>query len=88
MSLFCRCFPLTFPLFHPTIEFMSTINKPMTQEDADHRHMLDHAFRGKPLDPEVSKHVEERAERVRADMRSRGVKVDAVELLRECREEL
>ncbi|MSR56292.1 MAG: hypothetical protein EXS05_01285 [Planctomycetaceae bacterium] len=68
---------------------MSTdTSKPPTLEEADHRAMLDHAFKGKPLDPEVSRRVHERAEKVREGMRARGVKIDAVELIRESREEL
>ncbi|MBI3864031.1 MAG: hypothetical protein HY290_19270 [Planctomycetia bacterium] len=68
---------------------MSTdTEKPLTQEEADHRHMMEHAFKGAPLDPEVAKRVHERAEKLREDMRKRGVKIDAVELIRQSREEI
>lgn len=68
---------------------MSTdTRKPLTQEEADSRHMIKHAFKGKPLDPEVARRVHERAEKVRQDMRAMGVKIGAVELIRESREEL
>lgn len=68
---------------------MSTdTRKPLTQEEADHRHVIEHAFKGKPLDPEVARRVHERAEKVREDMQARGVTVDAVELIRQSREEI
>ena len=66
---------------------MSTINRPQTQEQADHRHMLDHAFKKTPLDPEVSKRVRERADKVREEMK-KGVKTNiALDLLHESRDE-
>src|SRR5258708_35926778 len=43
--------------------------KPLTQEEADHQAMIDHAFKGMPVDPEVRKRVHERAERVREKLR-------------------
>ena len=58
--------------------------KPLTQEEADHRHMLDHAFRGQPLDPEVSQRVHARAEAVRAKLPLTDI---AVDLIRELRDE-
>lgn len=64
------------------------ISKPPTQEEADHRHVIEHAFKGKPLDPEVALRVHERAEKVREEMRAEGVKIDAVEFIRESREEI
>jgi hypothetical protein len=64
------------------------ITKPLTEEEADRKALYDHAFRGKPLDPEVSKRVQKRAEKVRENMRKRGVKIDAVELIRQSREEI
>ena len=67
---------------------MSTINKPMSQEQADHRHMIEHAFKGKPLDPEVARRVHERGEKLREEMRAAGVTIDAVELVRQSREEI
>jgi hypothetical protein len=59
-----------------------------TEEEADHRHMVEHAFKGKPLDPEVAKRVHQRADMLRAEMKAAGIKIDAVELIRESREEL
>ena len=58
--------------------------KPLTIEEADHRAMLDHAFKGAPLDPEVSRRVQERAEAVRAKLPLPNI---AVDLIRESREE-
>ena len=58
--------------------------KPPTQEEADHRHMLDHAFKGKPLDPEVSKRVQARADAIRAKLPLTNI---AVDLIRELRDE-
>ena len=63
-------------------------SKPLTQEEADHRHVLDHAFKGKPLDPDVSQRVRARADKIREDLRARGVQIDTLELLREAREEI
>ena len=63
-------------------------NNPLTQEEADSRHMIEHAFKGKPLDPEVARRVHERADKLREEMRAAGVKIDAVELIRQSREEL
>ena len=64
---------------------MSTeISKPPTLEESDHRAMLDHAFKGKPLDPDVSKRVHERAQAVRAKLPLTNV---AVDLIRESRDE-
>ena len=62
--------------------------KSLTQEEADHRHVIEHAFKGKPLDVEVAKRVHDRADKVREDMKARGVTVDAVELMRQSREEV
>lgn len=69
---------------------MSSIDttKPLTQEESDHREMLEHAFKGKSLDPEVAKRVHERADQMRANMRKRGVNIDAVQLIRQSREEI
>lgn len=45
---------------------MSTdTRKPLTQDEADHRHMLDHVFKKTLLDPEVSRRVRDRVEKVR-----------------------
>lgn len=62
--------------------------KPLTQEESDHRHMIEHVFKGKPLDPEVSQRVRERADKIREELQARGVTIDAVELIRESREEI
>ena len=59
-----------------------------TREETDHQHVFEHAFKGKPLDPEVARRVHARAEKVREEMRAEGVKIDAVELIRESREEI
>lgn len=67
---------------------MSTdTRKPLTQEEADHRHMLDHAFKKTPLDPEVSKRVRERAEKVRERLRKGPETNIALDLLHESRDE-
>ena len=62
--------------------------KPATQDEADHQALMDHAFKGKPLDPEVSRRVRERADGIREQLRARGVTVSAVDLIRESREEI
>jgi 2-phosphoglycerate kinase len=67
---------------------MSTdIRKPPTEEAADSKAVLAHAFKGKPLDPEVAKRVHERAEEVREELRKKGVTNFTADLLRECRDE-
>ena len=67
---------------------MSTdIRKPPTQEAADARAMLDHAFKGKPLDQEVSKRVRERAEKIEDEMRKKGETNFTLDLLHESRDE-
>jgi hypothetical protein len=63
------------------------IRKRPTQESADTRAVLDHVFKGAPVDPEVSKRVRARAENVREEMRKKGVTNFAVDLLREARDE-
>jgi len=73
----------------PTIDFMGIdTGKPLTQEAADHQAVLDHAFKGKPLDPEVSRRVRERADRIRDELKARDVTINAVDLIRESREEI
>ena len=65
---------------------MSTsTRKPLTQEAADLRAVLDHAFNGKPLDPEAAKRVHERAEAVRKLLPETNI---AVDLIRECRDDV
>jgi hypothetical protein len=67
---------------------MSTdIRKLPTREAADARAVLAHVFKGKPVDPQVSKRVRARAERVREELRKKGVTDFAVDLLRESRDE-
>ncbi len=63
---------------------MSIETRQLTQEEADNRTMLDHAFRQAPLDADVAKRVHERAEAVRARLPLMNV---AVDLIREIREE-
>ena len=63
---------------------MSIETRQPTQEEADNRAMLDHAFKGAALDPEVAKRVHERAQAVRAKLPLTNV---AVDLIREIREE-
>ena len=57
---------------------------PPTEEVADQRAVLDHAFHGKPLDPEVAKRVHERAEAVRKLLPETNI---AVDLIRESRDD-
>ncbi len=59
----------------------------LTQEEADHRAMLHHAFKGAALDPEVSKRVEERAQKIQAEMRKKGEMDFTFDLLHESRNE-
>lgn len=61
---------------------------PLTQEEADHRAMIDHVFKGKPVDADVSRRVRERADKLREALRAKGVTVNAVDLIRESREEI
>ncbi len=61
---------------------------PPTQEQADLKHMIDHAFRGAPLDPEVARRVHDRAKEAREEIRASGVKLNAVDLIHDAREEL
>ena len=63
------------------------IRKRPAQEAADAQAVLDHVFKGKPVDPEVSKRVRARAEKVREELRKKGVTDFAVDLLRESRDE-
>jgi hypothetical protein len=64
---------------------MSTeTRKALTQEEADRQAVLEHAFKGAPLDPEVAKRVHERAQAIRARLPVRNVGLD---LLREIRDE-
>jgi hypothetical protein len=62
--------------------------KPLTQEESDHRAMLDHAFKGKTAEPEVVQRVRERADRIREELRAKGMRINAVDLIRESRDDL
>jgi hypothetical protein len=65
---------------------MSTnTRKPPSEEVADQRALLDHAFHGKPLDPDVAKRVHERAEAVRKLLPETNI---AVDLIRESRDDV
>ena len=56
-----------------------------SEANADITAVFDHAFRGKPLDPEVAKRVHERAAAIRARLPETNI---AVDLIRESREEI
>lgn len=62
--------------------------KTLTREEADHRAMIEHAFKRKPLAPDVSRRVREREDRIREELKAKGVTIDAAELIRESREEI
>ena len=65
---------------------MSTnTRKSPAEEVADQRAVLDHAFHGKPLDPEVARRVHERAEAVRKLLPETNI---AVDLIRESRDDV
>jgi hypothetical protein len=65
---------------------MSTKTRiPPTEEAADQRAVLDHAFHGKPLDPDAAKRVHERAEAVRKLLPETNI---AVDLIRETRDDV
>jgi hypothetical protein len=67
---------------------MITQEDPLTVEAADERAVFEHAFDGKPLDPEVRRRVRERAERITEELRRRhGEMSIAVDLIRETRDE-
>ncbi len=60
---------------------MATEIKSQEQEDA--QAVLDQAFKGKPIDPVVTKRVRERAEAVRAKLPLTNVAVDLIRELRD-----
>jgi hypothetical protein len=66
---------------------MKTQEDPLTFEAADERAVFEHAFRDKPLDPDVRRHVRERAERITEELRRRhgemSIAVDCAAGLRE-----
>lgn len=55
-----------------------------TQEQEGTQAVLDHAFKGKPVDPAVSKRIHERAEAIRKNLPLTNI---AVDLIRELRDE-
>jgi hypothetical protein len=61
--------------------------KPLTQEAADAKAVIEHAFHGAPLDPEVTSRVRKRADEIREELRAKGLKNLAVDLIREHRDE-
>ncbi len=68
---------------------MSTdTRKSPSVESADFQAVVDHAFKGKPVDPEVAQRIEERAEKVREVMRKKGTTNIAVDLIRESRDDI
>ena len=72
----------------PADQIMSTdIRKSPSLETADSQAVIDHAFTGKPLDAAVANRVHERAEKVREELRKKGVTNFAVDLLRESRDD-
>jgi hypothetical protein len=69
---------------------MDTADKyvPDPQVEADLQAVLDHAFYGKPLGPEVARRVRERSERATEELRRKyGTREVAVDLVREGRDE-
>jgi hypothetical protein len=58
-------------------------------EEADVKAVMDHAFRGKPLDPKVRRRVEKRAEKARRRiLKEHGVQNIGVQIIREMRGDL
>jgi hypothetical protein len=65
---------------------MSTdIRKPPTEVSADLRAAVDHAFKRTPLDPDVARRIEARAEAIRQRLPITNV---AVDLIRESRDDV
>lgn len=62
--------------------------KSQTQESADFQAVIDHAFKGKPVDPEISRRIEERAAKIQDSLRKKPKTDIAVDLIREAREEI
>lgn len=55
---------------------------------ADEQAVLDYAFLGKPLDPEIQRRVRERAERITEELRRKHGRMDiVVPLVRQTRDE-
>ncbi len=63
------------------------IRKPLTQEEADSQAVLEHAFKGKPVDPTVVERVRARAEIIRGEMLKGGETDFTLDLLHESRDE-
>ena len=74
------------------MNLMSTHTKEVgftpAETTADLQAVLNALYSDKPLDPEVARRVDERAEKVREELRLQGVTDVAVELLRESRNEI
>lgn len=68
--------------------FGLTIHQFLTHEESDHRAMLDHAFRGKTVEPDVVQRVTERVNRIHEELRAKGVRIKAVDLIRESHDDL
>jgi hypothetical protein len=67
---------------------MKTQEDPRTAEAVDAQAVLEHAFYGKPLDPEVRRRVRERAEKLTEALRRQHGEMNvAVDLIRETRDE-
>ncbi|MBS0266315.1 MAG: hypothetical protein JSS02_30575 [Planctomycetes bacterium] len=47
---------------------MKTEARPLTPEEADSRAVLEHAFKGKPVDPAVVRRIRSRAQEIREEM--------------------
>ena len=62
-------------------------SRPLTQEEADSRAVLDHVFKTKRMDPAVVKRVRARAETVRKEMPKEEETDFTLDLLRESRDE-
>jgi hypothetical protein len=62
-------------------------SRPLTQEEADSRAVLDHVFKSKRIDSAVVKRVRARAETVREEMRNEEETDFTTDLLRESRDE-
>lgn len=56
-------------------------------EAADNQAVMEHVVSKRPIDPDVVRRVHERAEKVKAKIRKRGITNIAVELIREARDQ-
>ena len=67
---------------------MMTTTESLTIDEADERAVLDHAFHGKPMDPEVRRRVRERSEKLTKALRLKYGEMNiANDLIRETRDE-